>query len=70
MACRANAAGVVDVLQRIGNAVKRPTVDTGLQFRIRPVRVGQRTVPRQQNESVQAGILGGDAAQRILRQLL
>ena len=42
MAGRADAGGVVDVLQRVGDAVQRPAVVAGLQFVVGAARVGQR----------------------------
>jgi hypothetical protein len=70
MAGRADAAGIVNVLECVGNAVKRPAIDVGLQFRVGAARVSQRAIPRQQNEGMEAGIARGDSGQGIVRQLL
>src|SRR2546425_257291 len=42
MTDRADTRRRVDVLQRIGNAVHRPLVDTGFELAIGPLGVGER----------------------------
>ena len=70
MAGRADAGGVVDVLQRIGDAVERPAVAARLQFRIGAAGIFQRAILGDQDEGVQRAVARGDACQRVARQRL
>ena len=70
MAGRADAGGVVDVLQRIGDAVERSAVAARLQFRIGAACIFQGAILGHQNEGVQCAVACGDACQRIARERL
>ena len=66
----ADAGGVVDVLQRVGDAVERPTIAPRLQFSIGAARIFQGTILGHQNEGVQRTVARCNSCQRIARQRL
>ena len=70
VAGRADAGGVVDVFQAVGDAVHRAAIGARLQFRIGALRVLQRTFGGDQDERVEHRIARGDRMQRRLGERL
>ncbi len=70
MAGRADAGRVVDVLQRVGDAVERPAVAPRFQFIVGAASIFQGAILGHQNEGVQCAVARGDAGQRIARKRL
>ena len=68
MAGRADAGGVVNVLQRVGDAVERPAIAPRLQFLIGAARIVQGAIFGDQHEGMQRSVARGDAGQSVARK--
>jgi hypothetical protein len=68
MAGRADAGRIVNVLQRVGDAVERPSVMACLEFRIGAAGIFQGALFGHQHEGVQRAIARGDAGQSVPRK--
>jgi hypothetical protein len=64
----ADAGGLVDVLERMRNAVHGPLVGAGLELAVGAVGVGERALLGYQNERVEQRLERGDAVERVLGQ--
>ena len=63
MAGRADAGGVVDILQRVRHTVQRAAIDAGRAFSVCPGRIGAGTIGSDGDEGVDFQVGGRDAGQ-------